>query len=307
MDANTDNNLKCAPSKINEKTSCFSLESLKLIANKYNEKNNDKINIIDDKEILVKELEKRFSSSCSSHICWLRLDLIKKMNNDEILNNTFRPEGPKGKYDWLSTNNINEVIEQYHTKYKDFLFLGTVPYDFMELPELGLQNYNFNKSYNSGKIKLGLVINLDEHDQKGSHWVALYTNLKEDQLYYFDSVGKKPGKKIKKFINNILNFLLKKHKIDINVGECIKLIKKIKDAEQKKKYLTILKDKLKNIDIRYNNIQHQFKNTECGVYSINFILRLLKGETFDKIIKNVTKDDEVNKCREAYFNIPKKK
>ena len=29
---------------------------------------------------------------------------------------------------------------------------------------------------------------------------------------------------------------------------------------------------LDDFDIRYNKIQHQFKNTECGVYSINFII-----------------------------------
>jgi len=54
-------------------------------------------------------------------------------------------------------------------------------------------------------------------------------------------------------------------------------------------------------DIRYNNIQHQFDNSECGVYSINFILRLVEGEDFDSIINNVIKDEEMNKYRNIYF------
>jgi hypothetical protein len=37
------------------------------------------------------------------------------------------------------------------------------------------------------------------------------------------------------------------------------------------KYYKIINKKLKDLDIRFNNKQHQFKNTECGVYSINFI------------------------------------
>jgi hypothetical protein len=53
--------------------------------------------------------------------------------------------------------------------------------------------------------------------------------------------------------------------------------------------------------IKFNQNRHQFKNSECGVYSINFILRLLKGETFENICSNITTDDQVNKCREVYF------
>ena len=40
--------------------------------------------------------------------------------------------------------------------------------------------------------------------------------------------------------------------------------------------------------IKFNQTRHQFKNSECGVYSINFILRLLKGETFEFICDNIT-------------------
>ena len=58
---------------------------------------------------------------------------------------------------------------------------------------------------------------------------------------------------------------------------------------------------LGNFDIRYNKVQHQFKNTECGVYSINFIVRLVGGETFDEITHNILKDDFMNKCSNTYF------
>ena len=80
--------------------------------------------------------------------------------------------------------------------------------------------------------------------------------------------------------------------------------KKYKKALNINNFINNNKKYIKNIDefdINYNNIRHQFGGSECGVYSINFILRLLKGEEFNGIIKNITLDDEVNKCRKVYF------
>ena len=54
-------------------------------------------------------------------------------------------------------------------------------------------------------------------------------------------------------------------------------------------------------DIKYNQIQHQFEDTECGVYSINFIVRLVGGETFTDITNNIKNDDFMNNCRKSYF------
>ena len=293
---------RCAPSKKYENGSCFSIESLKIIANKYNENNDDKIKISDNKKELVSELGKKMSSNCSTQTCWLRTKLLKDTDNEEITKNTFRPEGPKNKYGWLSTTNINDVIDQYHVNNKDFLFLGTVPYDFQELTELGLGNFNFEKVFKEGKHKLGLVINLDSSHQSGSHWVGLYTNLEKNQIYFFDSVGKPPKKKIKKFINKLIDFMYKKkYNSEIKVGTIMSLINNITTKNLKQKYIKNFTKKFNGFDIRYNNIQHQFKNSECGVYSINFIVRLVKGESFDEIINNVIKDEKMNECRQTYF------
>jgi len=65
--------------------------------------------------------------------------------------------------------------------------------------------------------------------------------------------------------------------------------------------MTLLSDKLNEFDVKYNNIQHQQKDSECGVYSMNFIIRAAKGEPFDSITKNITLDDEINECRKVYF------
>jgi hypothetical protein len=277
---------KCAPSKTYKDGSCFTLKSLKKIAESYNIKNPmNKIQITENKEELVKELESRMKNTCNDQTCWLRTDFVKAMNDEEIENDTFRPEGPNNKKEWLSTTDINKVVSQYQEKFKDFLFLGAVPADFLELEVLGIKDLDFSQINKEGKNKIGMVINLDESWKSGSHWVALYANLDKNQIYYFDSFGKKPYKRTKKFINKIFTYMYKnKFNKSPRINDIIKASTKIKD-----------------FDVKYNSKQHQFNNTECGVYSMNFIIRLVRGETFQEITNNITKDAEMNKCRDSYF------
>ncbi len=289
----SEDDTRCAPHIKYTDGSCFSLEQLIKISKSYNKNNTDKIIISNDKIKLVEQLNKKLSNTCSTQTCWLKLDFIKTLEDDDINENTLRPRGPKDKYEWLSTLDINNVVSQYHNKYNEFLFLGAVPYDFELLPLLDLADIDFNELIQENKFKIGIVINLDEHYKSGSHWVALYFDLLKGQVYYFDSYGIKPKKRIKKFITKIVKFLYKnkyKKKLDIN-----------KYLKNPTKNIELLKDKIKDFDIRYNQVRHQFKNSECGVYSINFILRLVKGETFDSITQNITDDDKINKCREVYF------
>jgi len=285
---------KCAPSKSYKDGSCFSLKSLKKIAESYNLKNpKKKILISDDKNKLVNELENKLKDKCNDQTCWLRMDFIEAMKDEEIEENTFRPEGPKNKKEWLSTTDINNVVSQYQEKNKSFLYLGAVPADFQELEILGIGNLDFNDLLKNGKNEIGMVINLDESWKSGSHWVALYANLKKNQIYYFDSFGKKPYKRTRKFVNDILKFLYKnKYNKELKIN---KVLKNLKGGNPKNI------DDLKAFDIKYNTIQHQFSTSECGVYSINFVIRLVQGETFDSITENITKDPEMNKCRGTYF------
>jgi hypothetical protein len=286
---------KCAPSKTYKDGSCFSLKSLKKIAENYNLKNpNNKINITDNKSELVKHLEQKLNNKCNEQTCWLRMDFVKALNDEEILKNTFRPEGPANKYDWLSTTDIDKVVEQYQQKHKDFLFLGAVPADFEDLPILGVKDLDFDELKKNNKNKIGMVINLDEHDKSGSHWVALYTDLNKGQIYYFDSFAKKPSKRTRKFINKIVKYLYKnKYNKDIKINDIIQPLKN--------KTTSKIVNDVQKFDIKYNTIQHQFNNSECGVYSINFVVRLVGGETFDEVTKDITKDEKMNECRGVYF------
>lgn len=288
---------KCAPSKRYKDGSCFSDMSLKKIVESYNKRNNSKrIDINLPRAKLIDELENRLADKCSEQTCWLRLDFVKAIEDEDIEENTFRPKGPNKKYEWLSTTHINDVLEQYQKVHNDFVFLGAVPNDFEDLPVLGISNLRFEELEKNGKHKIGMVINLDNHNQGGSHWVALYADLKQNQIYFFDSIGKPPTKRVKKFINRIAKYLYKKKfNSDISIKDTLR------EFKNNNKNTKINKMIGSGFDCRYNHIQHQKANSECGVYSINFIIRLAGGESFDNVINNVTRDEEMNGKRKEYF------
>jgi len=148
-----------------------------------------------------------------------------------------------------------------------------------------------NKKYPITKI--GIVPNLDEHWQSGSHWVAFYADLVKGDIYFFDSYGYRPEPRIRGLAKRIAEWKYKKDsgkKLDINVEDYM--------TEGNKN----LNEIEKKYDIRYSTIRNQYKNSECGVYSMNFIIRLLNGSKFNDIIKEKLDDDVVNQCREIYFN-----
>lgn len=69
------------------------------------------------------------------------------------------------------------------------------------------------------------------------------------------------------------------------------------------KPLVISNGKLKLRGFRklYNNIRFQFKNSECGIYSIYVITELLNGKTFTEVITNVIDDDIINRKRGDFY------
>jgi hypothetical protein len=293
---------KCAPSKIFSDGSCFTIGSLRKIVDAHNRHvgSNSKllINSKQSKKQLVDDLTNRIKSCGSDQLCWLDIGWIKKIKDIDIHKNTFRPKGPQGRFKWLSTTDINDITTQYEAKYNDFKFLGAVPYNFEDLDQLGINNLNFNDLIQNNINKIGMVINFDEHWQNGSHWVGLYADLQNDKIYYFDSYGSKPKKRIADFVGKIARWCYFKHK----VGEQNNLSNNINTDTDTKFMTGGKKNKYEQImNIAYNQNRHQFKSSECGVYSVNFILRLLKGETFDSITNNITTDDAVNECRKTYF------
>lgn len=250
--------------------SCIKDDTLIIMLKHYNNINkNDNINIDLPKEQIIKELEERFGERQNE---WVKNKVFQDLPDEiteELLYYTFKPNGPQGKFTWLSTVDLEYAMKQYKIKHPDFKFLGAVPIDFAELIGLDINNINFDEEKRNGNKRFGVIFNLDEHYKGGSHWVSLFFDLDKKQIYFSDSVGKKPVKRIKEYIDKIINYMGK------------------------------------NVDYQYNKMEHQKGNSECGVYSINWILRLLNGKTFEHLTSKRLSDEDVNKCRLRYFNTNK--
>ena len=274
------NKSKCSPKNKDNNFSCFSKKSLIKILNQWNNYYGDKIIFSNKNTIqeLWNKLDNMLKDKCNSEWCWIEQEFVKQMHDNELSKNTFRPKMPKKWYthprEWLTTTDIENVMKQYEKKYDDFKFIGPVPIDFDYKPNPGqcivneLCKINLNNLVNKGMNKLGIVFNLDEHDEPGSHWVALYTDISKGGVYYFDSYGMEPPEEIELLMNRLTS-QGKTHNSNM------------------KKY--------------YNKVRHQFKNSECGVYSMHFIINLLEGKTFEDVTKNIIKDDDMLKNRDLYY------
>lgn len=292
MNPKSKSDFKCAPGREYEAGSCISLMVLEEMAKAYNQSasSTDAIRLSSNMSVLnpqkykiylVYEIGKRVGNKCDKQKCWAEQDFIKHMADaarEELVKYTFRPNSPQGRFDWLSTLDIEKTMSQYEDTYGDFRFFQAVPIDFSILPQYKINHVNYDKLYKSGIKKLGIVFNLDEHYKNGSHWVAMFTDLENPSIYYFDSFGVKPGKEVRALMRDQTRYLTEKRGIPLN-----------------------------DIKVDYNHIQHQKENTECGVYSINFLVRMGRGDDFQKICKNIIRDKQINKCRLIYFDKYNKK
>lgn len=279
-----ENDKKCAPGTNFVSGSCIKLHILVEMAVAYNKDAGadsikmypklDTLNPRKYKKYLLGEFNKRMGDKCTTQKCWSEQSFInqmKKSARDELEKYTFRPDGPQGKWEWLNTINIDDVLEQNEVTRRDFKFLGTVPVDFDKFEKFGIKNLDYDKLISEGKTKIGVVFNLDEHDQPGSHWVSMYSDLLKGEVYFFDSYGTRPDPRIRAFLRRVGKFCEGK------LGT-------------------------ENVIVDHNKIRHQYGNSECGVYSINFIKRMLRGDSFKEICESKTTDTKINKCRNVYFN-----
>ena len=268
----------CSPRGNNERLTCFSRPSLKRIVKYWNQsypRNTIEYDTDESRNSIWHKINTKLSKVCDNEYCWVKQPF---MSSRSVVLDDYRPEMPKdwknNNNEWLTTSDIEKVMKQYMRKHNDFFFVGAVPIDFDKKLSPGLCVVNELCKINIKKLlkkkihQLGIVFNLDPHDKPGSHWVSFYSNLQKGQLYYFDSYGYKPPKQVKTLIDRLI--------------------------EQGEK---------NNIEMEYlqNTKRHQYKESECGVYAINFIERMLDGCTFDEFCKSKLTDDYIHNFRDKYF------
>lgn len=267
----------CAPSndKYANKSTCYTSKKLMKMRTYWNKRHPDAMIKSRDPKIIWSELKKNMQNVCNTEQCWLKQKFLSESSDNDLLNYTFAPESPKtwkkNPNEWLTSVDIENVMRQYERAYPNFQFLGPSPIDFDKRKYNNncvwdeLCHFNLRKLMNKGCNKIGIIFNTDPHYLDGSHWIALFIDVKNKYIFFFDSVGDPAPKEIDVLIKRIIQQF---NNMNIDV---------------------------ERID---NNISHQKLNTECGMYCLYFIINSI-DKKFSNNIR--IKDKDMEKFRNVYF------
>lgn len=288
--------MNCNPSikdKAALKDSCFPPETLVLIKNSYNKYHpNNKVIGVNNVEIWKELKEKLYT--CDKEDCWLN-QVDDPMLRKKIDLQSFAPDRPKewkkNPNEWLSNYDILDVLKQYEQAYPCFHVIGPTPIDFDSRPKdmnnqcvwEELCEFRLEKYVKDKKRKIGIVFNLDDHNGSGSHWVSLFIDLKDKYAFYMDSAGDKIPEEIDRLLKRIVQQGLEMNP-PINIHF-------------------------------YENcpMEHQEGNTECGMYTLYFLITMLTDKTEDKTFHSYydkirffkdkrIPDSYIERYRKIYFN-----
>lgn len=184
---------------------------------------------------------------------------------------------------WLDSNNIKAVMDQYEEAktvngVREFEFMGPFPIDFAapdpyhkspngtkKCLQTEICELRVQKALENGVKSIGLVYNLDPHFKSGSHWVANYIDIANHKCYYFDSYGVEPPPQVATFM----------------------------------KWLTTQDPQMK---LEYNKRDLQKSNTECGMFCLYVIARLIEGDAFVEITRRQPSDGDMMDDRRWLFS-----
>ena len=270
--------MNCHPNTKNKtisNKSCYDRDILMKIKNAYNKNHINKIYSHEPKDVW-KKLRKNIKH-CNKEDCWLN-ELNDEKEIQKVDDLLFSPDRPnswdENPNEWLSNYDIAKVLKQYEISHPSFRLLGpsAIDYDnkpynnekcvWQDLCRLSLQDL-----LNRNKTKLGIVFNLDKHNEPGSHWVSMFVDLDDKIIFYYDSALNPVPKQVSK---------LKR--------EIIKQGKKLEEP----------------IEFTYlqNEYNHQQTNTECGMYCLFFIITMLTKEVETGKMhggrKKISKDKAIN-------------
>jgi len=197
-----------------------------------------------------------------------------------------RPRVPRAwsrnSHQWLSTSDIEVVMQQYEDGYPHFKFVGVFPVDFDAKPSgifgscvademCGLSVKQLQRKRHTS---FGAIINKDKHYESGSHWVALYAcfdpSSKNFGVHYFDSIAQATPAPVKAFMRRIA--------------------KQIQDVTQTQAPQTA------------NKVRLQFENTECGIFAMYFLACCISDvQRVEDIWKAMADDGIIHMLRNVFY------
>lgn len=305
--------MNCSPlveGKTANENTCYTPTILRGIRDSYNKSHPESAISSDSPNEIWHELKNKLSE-CKKEDCWLKEIKDTQLQKD-LDKYIFAPDRPpdwsENPNEWLSNIDILEVLRQYEKKHKTFKFIGPTPIDFDDKPEeyggkcvwSELCTFDLGKYINRGIRQIGIIFNLDTHDKGGSHWVSLFICVKphstfKNVAFFFDSAGSPAPKRVGDLVSRI-----------------------------QKQWLELYPTTKHPIEFIQNAPHtHQYSNTECGMYSLLFIVTMLTGKSL-QTAGNFTKkrlslqerihlfqkekitDHVAETYRTIYFNTPDK-
>jgi hypothetical protein len=276
--------VRCSPkekNKINQFT-CYTDEALYKLRDLWNARHPDEMIHTNNTKEIHSKLTEYLKDVCNKESCWIKQKYDFGDVGDDIAD-SFAPESPKewkkNPNEWLSSVDIMKVMKQYEKAYKCFEFLGPTPIDFDTKKMYGtcvweeLCNFSLQDQLRSGKTKIGIVFNTDPHNKPGQHWISMFINIKKKQIFFFDSVGTKAPSQVMDLVNRI----------------------KEQGKQMNPKILFTFDEN--------HPVEHQYGNSQCGIYSIFFIVHMLEDKITEHYLKtHLLKDEYIAKFRKVYFN-----
>jgi hypothetical protein len=260
---------------------CLPSDAIDILKKEYNKDHpNTPILETDQKQILRIVMESVKCGKVADERC--ALNVIDDVTlRKKYLNILYAPEHPeswiKNPDEWLTNEDIDEIMVDLEAKYPDFEALRTTPIDFDkrvwgQCVEKELCKFSLKEYLDKGKKRFGAVFNLDNHDQPGSHWVSLFISVDDAAIIFFDSALGGVPKEIKAFVERVQS-----------------------EATNLGKSLTFYK----------NKSEHQKGDTECGMYSIYFITEMLADfKNLKMFLEGRIDDKTVFDMRDNFYNKP---
>ena len=291
------------------------LEYVKEIVDKYEEENNKIVKpkeLSDTDDTVLSKVATIMKNKCNTEDCVLASvveDSMKGNNSvakklgietsilDEC-SSPLKPNGPRMTTEWLSNDNIDQVLDDIEKEFEEFFYFRTTMTDFesggdtyLSIPkDKSLSNCNnIIQKYlnNNKKTCFGCVINTDKTEnckmgKCGTHWVSIFIDCRRTSdvpysIEYFDSVGDPPSKDITIWMENI------KEKLDNYRTEI--------DSTSRGGVIT-----------EVNTISHQTGNNECGVYGCYFIRARVEGIPFSRFLNRRLPDHFMIEYRKNLFS-----
>jgi hypothetical protein len=245
------------------------------------------------------EIQNNLKDECSDDLCIVNKPFMRqakhKVDNsisesggrhlpsNVDLKDYYSPKMPKewkkNPTEWLSNIEILEKMKQYEKAYPCFKFIGPTTIDFdavlsnHQCVENDLCHFQLDRYINAHKKKIGIIFNTDPHDKGGSHWISLFINIPKKMIFFFDSAGDEIPSEIMKFVERV-----KAQGAALNPPIVFKF------------------------DQNYPN-EHQYSTTECGMYSLYFIINMLEDKLTANYLKtHIIPDQKMIDYRQKYFN-----